>query len=315
MFKKKFFKFANSLIKIFLPLMFKIFIKLKVNRRVINYLQEKSYFSNESYNFSEKLNYLLKNEKLIALDVGAQGGFNSDNFFPTRYNSFFDCIMVEPIKSEAEKIKNAKYIITKALWSKKERKKFFILDKRLGSSSMFEPDREKFDLHDIKKKEFENYDVTRTIELECDTLENSLKSLNIKNLDYLKIDTQGAELEILKGIGEYRPFLIKIEVHIFSMYKNTPNWHELVNLLYNFNYVLIDWKGIGKHKSRIASEMDMLFIPNFNNVEGKKVIRDNIKKIMSLLLIFGQINILKLIMKRLKIDSKNIDEIEDLYFN
>ena len=315
MFKKKFFKFANSLIKIFLPLMFKIFIKLKVNRRVINYLQEKSYFSNESYNFSEKLNYLLKNEKLIALDVGAQGGFNSDNFFPTRYNSFFDCIMVEPIKSEAEKIKNAKYIITKALWSKKERKKFFILDKRLGSSSMFEPDREKFDLHDIIKKEFENYDVTRTIELECDTLENSLKSLNIKNLDYLKIDTQGAELEILKGIGEYRPFLIKIEVHIFSMYKNTPNWHELVNLLYNFNYVLIDWKGIGKHKSRIASEMDMLFIPNFNNVEGKKVIRDNIKKIMSLLLIFGQINILKLIMKRLKIDSKNIDEIEDLYFN
>lgn len=315
MFKKKFFKFANSLIKIFLPLMFKIFIKLKVNRRVINYLQEKSYFSNERYNFSEKLNYLLKNEKLIALDVGAQGGFNSDNFFPTRYNSFFDCIMVEPIKSEAEKIKNAKYIITKALWSKKERKKFFILDKRLGSSSMFKPDREKFDLHDIKKKEFENYDVTRTIELECDTLENSLKSLNIKNLDYLKIDTQGAELEILKGIGKYRPFLIKIEVHIFSMYKNTPNWHELVNLLYNFNYVLIDWKGIGKHKSRIASEMDMLFIPNFNNVEGQKVIRDNIKKIMSLLLIFGQINILKLIMKRLKIDSKNIDEIEDLYFN
>ena len=103
--------------------MFKIFIKLKVNRRVINYLQEKSYFSNERYNFSEKLNYLLKNEKLIALDVGAQGGFNSDNFFPTRYNSFFDCIMVEPIKSEAEKIKNAKYIITK-LFGVKERKNF-----------------------------------------------------------------------------------------------------------------------------------------------------------------------------------------------
>ena len=61
--------------------------------------------------------------------------------------------------------------------------------------------------------------------------------------------------------------------------------------------------------------MDMLFIPKFNNVEGRKAIRDNIKKIMSLLLIFGQINILKLIMKRLKIDSKNIDEIEDLYFN
>ena len=206
MLKKKFLKFLRSLIKNIFTIYFKIFIKLKVNRRVINYLQEKSYFSNERYNFSEKLNYLLKNEKLIALDVGAQGGFNSDNFFPKRYKPFFDCIMVEPIKSEAEKIKNEKYIITKALWSKKERKKFFILDKRLGSSSMFKPDREKFDLHDIKKKEFENYDVTRTIELECDTLENSLKSLNIKNLDYLKIDTQGAELEILKGLENIARF-------------------------------------------------------------------------------------------------------------
>ena len=35
--------------------------------------------------------------------------------------------------------------------------------------------------------------------IECDTLENSsLKILNINFLDYLKIDTQGAEFEILK---------------------------------------------------------------------------------------------------------------------
>ena len=34
------------------------------------------------------------------------------------------------------------------------------------------------------------------------------------------------------------------------MYKNVPSWHELVNYLYNMNYVLIDWKGIGKHNTR-----------------------------------------------------------------
>ena len=38
-------------------------------------------------------------------------------------------------------------------------------------------------------------------------LSNQLSELNINNLDYLKIDTQGAELEILKGIGKYRPLL------------------------------------------------------------------------------------------------------------
>ena len=307
-------RFTRSLIKIILPFFFKIFITLRVNRRVINYLNEKSYLSNNKYNFSPLIKKFLKDIKIIALDVGAQGGFNSDNFFSKKYNLFFEEILVEPIESEVDKLRS-KFVIKKGLWSKKGKRKLYILDNRLGSSSMYEPNELNFDLHGIKQKDFDNYKVTRTTEIECDTIDSQLSELNIKNLDYLKIDTQGAELEILKGIGEYRPFLIKIEVHIFSMYKNTPNWHELVNLLYNFNYVLIDWKGIGKHKSRIASEMDMLFIPNFNNVEGQKVIRDNIKKIMSLLLIFGQINILKLIMKRLKIDSKNIDEIEDLYFN
>ena len=58
-----------------------VLIKLKLNRRVINFLSEKSYKSNEKYNFLLIIKKLIKNEKIIALDVGAQGGFNSDFFF------------------------------------------------------------------------------------------------------------------------------------------------------------------------------------------------------------------------------------------
>ena len=65
----------------------------------------------------------------------------------------------------------------------------------------------------------------------CDTISSNLKSINIQNLDYLKIDTQGAELEILKGLGDYRPLLIKCEIQIFPMYKNIPSWTELLNYL------------------------------------------------------------------------------------
>ena len=49
------------------------------------------------------------------------------------------------------------------------------------------------------------------------------------------------------------------------MYKNVPKWNELLSYLYNLNYVVIDWKSIGDHKTRIPAEMDMIFIPNFNN--------------------------------------------------
>ena len=313
MLKKRISKIFRSIIKLLLPFFFKILIKLKLNRRVINFLNEKSYFSNDSHNFSNLINAILKDKKLISLDVGAQGGFNSDNFFPVKYNKFFNCILVEPIKSEADKLERKNNIIDKALWSSKGKKVIYILGNRLGSSSMYKLDTEKLDLHDMNDKEIEKFKVTETVEVECDTLENSLKSLNINNLDYLKIDTQGAELEILKGIGEYRPLLIKIEAHIFSMYKDTPAWTKLVDRLNDLNYVLIDFKQIGKHKTRVPAEMDMLFINNFYNDTGKKKIIDNLEKFKALLLIFGQINTLKLILKKLKIDSTDINKYEDLY--
>jgi FkbM family methyltransferase len=313
--KKKILKLFRSLSKIMLPILFKILIYLKLNRRFINFLNEKSYKSNDVYNFNEIIKNLLRNKKIIALDVGAQGGFNSDNFFPNKYNHFFNNILVEPIKAEADKLKEEKFVINKGLWSKKENKKLYILENRLGSTSMYIPDEEAFDLHDINSNDFENYKVTRTIEIECDTLSSQLSGLNIELLDYLKIDTQGAELEILKGIGSYRPLLIKIEVHFFSMYKNVPSWHELINCLYNLGYVLIDMKGIGRHNTRIPAETDMIFIPNFNNETGKELIKNNNEKFISLMLIFGQLKILQIILKRLQIDNNEIKRLEDHYFN
>ena len=147
--------------------------------------------------------------------MGAQGGFNSDNFFPSKYNYFFEDILIEPIESEINKLKEKKFVINKGVWSEKEKKKLFILDNRLGSSSMYKPDIKNFDLHEIKKDDYKNYDVTRTTEIECDSIKNLLSELDLKNLDYLKVDTQGAELEIIKGLGVYRPLLIKIETHIY----------------------------------------------------------------------------------------------------
>ncbi len=308
-------KFFKSVIKIILPLIFRVLIKLKLNRRVINFLSEKSYNSNNIYNFFELIDSLLKKDTILTLDAGAQGGFNSDIFFPTKYNSFFKNILVEPIKEEAQKLSEDKLVINKGLWSKKERKKLYILDNRLGSSSMYLPNKDAFCLHNIKEKDFENYRVTRTIEIECDTISNQLSNLNIKSLDYLKIDTQGAELEILKGIGNYRPLLLKIETHFFSMYKDIPSWHKLLNYLYELNYVLIDWKGIGSHSTRIPAEADMVFVPNFNNKIGEELIKNKKEKFISLMLIFGQINLLKIIMKKFEIKNEKIEKLEDNYFN
>ena len=315
MLRKKFLKLSRSLVKLFLPLLFKLFIKLKVNRRVINFLNERAYHSNQRNDFRKNIKQLLKNEKITALDVGAQGGFNSDKFFPEKYNFFFEEILIEPIKSEAKKLKNNKYLIEKGLWSEKKAKNLYILGRRPGSSSMFEPDKNNFDIHNIKAKDYKNYKVTDILKVECDTLSNLLLQLNINKLDYLKIDTQGAELEVLKGMENFRPLLIKVEAHIFSMYKGVPSWNKLLDYLYELNYIAIDLKGIGNHNTRLPAEADILFIPNFSNDDGKKIIFQSKEKFLSLMLIFGQINLLKIISRRLNLSINGMENFQDFYFN
>jgi FkbM family methyltransferase len=317
MLKKILLKLTTSIIKILQPILFSFLVFFKVNRRVINYLSEKSFFSNNKYNFFELISSQLDEKKIISLDIGAQGGFNSDKFFPDKYNKFFNPILVEPLREEADKLKsNNKHVIDKGIWSEKVKKKIYVLGNRLGSSSMYAPDPSFFNVHKIKKKNYSDYNVTKVLEVECDNISNSLNELKIENLDYLKIDTQGSEFEILKGIGNYRPLLIKIEVHLYSMYKSAPGWDKLISYLYDLGYMIVDWKGIGSHATRTPAEMDMVFIPNFNSSFGKKLITANKEKFISLMLIFGQINLLKIISEKYHFkDSDEIQMIEDRYFN
>ena len=308
-------KLKVSITKLILPFLFKLFQFLKSTSRVTNFFEEKRILQNNFYDFRPVINELLKSKKLIGLDVGAQGGFNSDVFFQTKYNKYFETIVVDPLMND-EKNKIHDHVINKGLWSTKGLKKLNILSKRPGSSSMFEPNKDALKIYGFKEKDYHLFEIDKAEMVECDTLSSSLKSLKINNLDYLKIDTQGSELEILKGLGDYRPLLIKCEVQIFPMYKNSPYWTEVNNHIYQLNYILCDWKKIGSHATRTPAEMDMMFIPNFLTSAGKKLIKDNEKEFISLLLICGQIKLLKQISEIIDLKyTEYYKKIEDRYFN
>jgi len=308
-------KIRISITKLLLPILHKIFELLKTNTRAINFFNDKKFNANNVYNFQKDIEVLLKNDKLIGLDVGAQGGFNSDKYFPKKYNKYFDSILVDPFKNSLEGAES-KFTINKGLWSSKGERELYILKKRPQSSSMYEPNKDSLEIYDFKEKDFHLFDVSETEMVECDTLSSSLKELNIDTLDYLKIDTQGAELEILKGLESFRPLIIKCEVQIFPMYKKEPYWTEVTDLLYKLGYIVSDWKKIGSHSTRVPVEMDMIFIPNFLTESGKKLIIENKKKFICLMLITGQIKLLKKVSKILDFGhSEFYMKTEDKYFN
>ena len=308
-------KIRTSITKLILPSLHLILKLLKANTRTVNFLNDKKTNANNSYNFQTNIEKLLKNRKLIGLDVGAQGGFNSDKFFPERYNKYFESILVDPLKNSLEG-KESTHTINKGLWSSKGVRKLYILNNRPQSSSMYEPNKKSLSIYGFEEKDFHLFDVSKTETVECDTLSSSLKALNINTLDYLKIDTQGAELEILKGLENYRPLLIKCEVQIFPMYKKEPSWTEVTDLLYKLGYIVSDWKKIGSHATRAPVEMDMVFIPNFLIDSGKKLILEKEKEFISLMLISGQIKLLKKISKILDLGhSESYMKTKDRYFN
>ena len=314
--KKILFKFNRSISKLIFPFLAKLFISMRVNRRAINYLSLKSFEANNSYDFRKIIENLLQKKKLIAIDIGAQGGFNSDNFFLKKYEDCFQVVAVEPLKDEAEKLKEEhKYVIDKALWSSETKKKIFFLGKRPGSSSMFMPEKSNFDIHNIKQKDYSLFDITKTLDVETDTLSNSLNKIGINSLDYIKLDTQGSELEILKGINDFRPLIVRIEIQIFSMYKDTPKWTKVVDYLNDLGYLICDWRGIGSHSTRVPGEMDMIFIPDFKSKKGIELINNNEKKFISLMLIFGQIKLLNIISNKNDFKFSNfLKDFDDRYF-
>ena len=297
------------------PFRSKILTIFKLRSRVINQLTSLRLKANKSENYSNLVSKLLLNEKIVALDVGAQGGFN-ENIFPKKYNDFFSPIMVEPIKDEADKLRKENYkVISKGLWSNNCVKKLYIMKKRLGSSSLYKPNKDAYALYDLKKKNYPSFEVSNEIDIECTTIKESLNNLNIKKLDFLKIDTQGAEIEILKGLGNYLPLLLKIEVQIVPMYENIPDWSELINHLYKLNYMTCEWEEIGNHATHSPVEMDMLFIPNYLNHAGKELIMSRKNKFISLMLIFGQIKLLQIISTKLNFSEMlEIEKLEDKFF-
>jgi len=294
----------------------KILIALRLHSRAVNQLNKLRSESHKTDDYRGVVSQFMGKEKLIALDVGAQGGFFNADIFSKTYNNFFDPILVEPIPDEVKKLEDQNYkVIPNALWSTNCKKKLYILGKRPGSSSMYKPNKNIFNLYGFKKKDFQLFDITEEIEVNCTTITESLKKFKIKNLDFLKIDTQGSELEILKGLGEYLPLMMKVEAQIIPMYESVPNWSELINYLYRINYITCEWIEIGKHLTRTPAEMDMIFIPNHLTESGKKIILSREKEFISLMLIFGQIKLLQAISEKLNFfRNAELQKLKDKFF-
>lgn len=77
--------------------------------------------------------------------------------------------------------------------------------------------------------------LSHTIKVTCKKLDTLIEELNIEQIDYLKLDTEGHELNIIESYSwRIRPTFIKLEtVHLGAIYKPT-----LIKILKKQNYII-----------------------------------------------------------------------------
>ncbi len=155
-----------------------------------------------------RLKKLLDNKEKVIFDVGAHNG-ESILFFNKNFN-LSKIYTFEPLKTNFLKLKiNTKKIAKKIVYfncALGERKESRIIKEMLETSSSTLNDINEKSKYFKKKKFFLGLKEKKKIFIEkkvsIDKAKNIIKKFKIDKIDLLKIDTEGYELNVIKGFGK-----------------------------------------------------------------------------------------------------------------
>lgn len=183
------------------------------------------------------LNLLINNLLYIA-DIGASGGLDSRW---EKYAPYYRSVLFEPDQRAFCDLKSSagvkSVIINKAL-SDKDAEITFNLCRKQQVSSAHLPNYEFIN----KFPDPSRFEVTKKLKLSADSLDGQLLRNKIEYIDFIKIDTQGHELAILKGAMKTIPQAtgIEVEVGFAPIYDNQPQFGEIDGFLRSFGFEVID---------------------------------------------------------------------------
>lgn len=180
------------------------------------------------------------------IDVGARGGI-SRKWAPLK--GAIRAIGFEPDEAECQRLNEAAgsdcLYLPVALFNKKGQISLNIT-RKLACCSVLEPN------YSLVNRFLgaEDYEVTATAEINCNTLDEVIKTTDVKEVDFIKIDTQGSELQILQGaeetLNQHCVFGLEIEAEFSPLYKDQPLFADIDAFLRRKGFALFDIKTPGR---------------------------------------------------------------------
>lgn len=163
----------------------------------------------------------------VFFDIGAhKGEFTKSvsRFFP---NTTFFLFEANPIHEEYLKKLGWPYFIT-ALYRTETSLPFFSIG---GTGDSL-----------YRETNFSEYLSAKPKEINTKTLDNLIVSSNLPQPDILKIDVQGAELDVLLGATKclVSASLVSLEMSIINYNLNAPSFQEVLNFMLDNGFIPID---------------------------------------------------------------------------
>ncbi len=249
----------------------------------------------------EKIMTIQSIKPISLIDVGARCGIQRPwDQFPENHLFYFgfeaDAEECQRLNNKIESGKRFKYF-PYAL-SNRDSTETLYLTQEEGRSSIYKPNYKFIN----KFYESAGFHIKKELTLITTTLNDVFNKNNIKP-DFLKIDTQGSELKILKGANQYLDSILglELEVEFIPIYEDQPLFHEVDSYVRGKGFELYDlnryWAKRSSMNRNSANRgqiifgdaiyfrsMASLFSTNYDSIEEK---REKLLKIISIFSLYG----------------------------
>jgi len=104
------------------------------------------------------------------------------------------------------------------------------------------------------------------------TLDDLVSEIHCEGVDGMKLDVQGAEIEVLKGATEAlrQCRVAQVEVSFRKVYEQAPLAHEIIAFFSSQNFRIFDIASLYKRKDRALLQADLFFVRDDRLFEPEK---------------------------------------------